>query len=214
MMGLNAGRPRSPLKSVGGTLLHEDRAEIQLELEKLGKIAVAPADFGPPTEPQAERFSDVGLDAKTIRAERMPVGSGQAGDGVEAMQIDLLCGIKDGPMGRAWAYQLTYPRHGFEALTAILEPNLTVRPGTLIVPTSELKDLRQANMVYGPVQSAVAQAVVDKLAEGIVPQSIMHSHVMFVKATVHPQALDRRLLHRSAYAATKHAIDDAFAEGK
>ncbi len=214
MMGLNAGRPRSPLKSVGGSLLHEDRAEIQLELEKLGKIAVAPADFRPPTEPLAERFSDLGLDAKTIKAERMPVGSGQAGDGVEAMQIDLLCGAKDGPMGRAWAYQLTYPRHGFEALTAILEPNLTARPSTLIVPTSELKDLRQANMVYGPVQSAVAQAIVDKLAEGIISQALMHSNVMFVKATVHPQALDRRLLHRSAYAATKLAIDDAFAEGK
>jgi 5,6,7,8-tetrahydromethanopterin hydro-lyase len=213
MMGLNAGRPRSPLKSVGGALLHEDRAEIQLELEKLGKIEVPPADFRPPTEPLAERFSDVGLRSDTIRAERMPIGSGRAGDGVEAIQVDLLCGPKDGPMGRAWAYQLTYPRHGFEALTTILEPNLTVRPSTLIVPTSELKDLRQANMVYGPVQNAVAQAIVDKLAEGIIPQATIHTHVMFVKATVHPQALDRRLLHRSAYTATGLAIDDAFAEG-
>ena len=144
----------------------------------------------------------------------MLLGSGNAGDGVEAVQIDLLCGPKDGPMGRAWAYQLTYPRHGFEALTTILEPNLTVRPSTLIVPTSELKDLRQANMIYGPVQNAVAQAIVDKLATGIIPQASMHSDVMFVKATVHPQALDRRLLHRRAYAATGLAIDDAFAEGK
>jgi formaldehyde-activating enzyme len=69
-------------------------------------------------------------------------------------------------------------------------------------------------MVYGPVQSAVAQAIVSKLAEGVVPQAIIYSDVMFVKATVHPQALDRRLLHRSAFAATKLAIDDAFAEGK
>jgi formaldehyde-activating enzyme len=214
MMGLRAGRPRSPLKGVGGALLHEDRAEIQLELEKLGKITVAPADLEPPAEPLAERFSDVGVDGQTVEAEGMPVGSGRAGNGVEAIQIDLLCGAKDGLMGKAWAYQLTYPRHGFEALTAILEPNLTVRPSTLIVPTSELKDLRQANMVYGPVQSAVAQAIVDKLAEGVIPQAIMYSDVMLVKATVHRQALDRRLLHRSAYAATKIAIDDAFAEGK
>lgn len=214
MMGLNAGRPRSPLKGVGGALLHEDRAEIQLELEKLGKIPVPPVDFRPPAELLTERFSDVGLDAGTIEAERMPVGSGSAGDGVEAVQVDLLCGAKDGPMGEAWAYQLTYPRHGFEALTAILEPNLTVRPSTLIVPTSELRDLRQANMIYGPVQNAVARAIVDKLAEGVLPRDAMHTTVMFVKAAVHPQALDRRLLHRSAYAATKLAIDDAFSEGK
>jgi 4-hydroxy-tetrahydrodipicolinate synthase len=214
MMGLNVGRPRSPLKGVGGALLHEDRAEIQLELEKLGKIAVASANFEPPAEPLSERFSDVGLEAKTIRTEGMQTGSGSAGEGVEAIQVDLLCGAKDGPMGVAWAYQLTYPRHGYEALTAILEPNLTVRPSTLIVPTNELKDLRQANMIYGPVQSAVARAIVDKLSEGAIPQSTMHTDVMFVKATVHPHALDRRLLHRSAVAATKLAIDDAFAEGK
>jgi formaldehyde-activating enzyme len=154
----------------------------------------------------------VGLDAATIQAGKMQSGTGSAGDGVEAVQIDLLSGAKDGAMGKAWAYQLTYPRHGFEALTTILEPNLTVRPSTLIVPTSELKDLRQANMIYGPVQNAVARAIVDKLAEGVIPERAMHSEVMFVQAAVHPQALDRRKLHHNAYEATCVAIDHAFAE--
>ena len=121
---------------------------------------------------------------------------------------------KAGPLGEAWAYQLTYPRHGFEALTAMLEPNLTVRPSTLIVPTNELKDLRQANMIYGPVQNAVAKAVVDRLACQTIPEAAMHSDVMFVQATVHPRALDRRLLSHSAYQATCAAIDAAFAEVK
>ena len=134
MMGIPAGQPRSPLKSVGGALLHEDRAEIQLELEKLGKIEPGPDTFGPPDGPLAERFAGVGLDAATIQNAQMRLGTGQAGKGVEAIQIDLVCGAKDSPMGEAWAYQLTYPRHGYEALTAILEPNLTVRPSTLIVP--------------------------------------------------------------------------------
>jgi 4-hydroxy-tetrahydrodipicolinate synthase len=212
MLGVNAGRPRSPLKSVGGALLHEDRAEIQLELEKLGKIEPSHTEFQVPRGPLAFRFQDIGLDTETIGAGEMQMGTGSAGEGAEATQIDLLCGTKNGPMGEAWAYQLTYPRHGFEALTAILEPNLTVRPSTLIVPTSELKDLRQANMIYGPVQNAVAKAIVDKLAEGTIPEGMMHSHVMFVQAAVHPQALDRRVLHHNAYAATCVAIDHAFAE--
>ena len=155
-------------------------------------------------------LSSLGLDSETIRSDGMPVGTGSAGEGVEWVQIDLLCGAKDGPMGEAWAYQLTYPRHGFEALTTILEPNLTVRPSTLIVPINELKDLRQANMIYGPVQNAVAKAVVDKLAEGIIPEAAMHADVMFVQAAVHPQALDRRLLHHNAYEATRVALDNAF----
>jgi formaldehyde-activating enzyme len=214
MMGLDAGRPRSPLKGVGGALLHEDRAEIQMELEKLGKIETPLSELQAPGGPVDGRFGDVGLDAATIQAEGMHVGSGSSGEGVEAAQIDLLCGTKDGPMGESWAYQLTYPRHGFEALTAILEPNLTVRPSTLIVPTAELRDLRQANMIYGPVQSAVAKAIVDKLSEGVIPETKVASDVMFVQATVHPQALDRRTLRHNAYRATCVAIDSAFAEVK
>jgi formaldehyde-activating enzyme len=144
----------------------------------------------------------------------MRVGTGTVGQGPESAQIDLVCGTKSGAMGEAWAYQVTYPRHGLEALTTILEPNLTVRPSTLIVPTNELRDLRQANMIYGPVQNAVAKAIVDKLADGTIPEAAMHSDVMFVQASVHPQALDRRVLHHNAYEATCMAVNQAFAEGK
>ena len=73
-----------------------------------------------------------------------------------------------------------------------------------------LKDLRQANMIYGPVQNAVAKAITDKLAAHVIPETAMHTDVIFVQAAVHPQALDRRLLHRNAYAATCAAIDAAF----
>ena len=115
-------------------------------------------------------------------------------------------------MGEAWAYQLTYPRHGFEALSTILEPNLTVRPSTLIVPTNELKDLRQAHMIYGPVQNAVAKAIVAKLAERVIPQEKMHTDVMMAQAAVHPLALDRQVVHQNAYHATCAAVDSAFME--
>ena len=212
MMGVNAGRPRSPLKSVGGALLHEDRAEIQLELERLGKIQPRAIEFRVHSEPLENRFEEIGLTAKMIRDEMMQIGTGSTGSDAESVQIDLLCGPKKGSMGKAWAYQLTYPRHGFEALTTILEPNLAVRPSTLIVPTNELKDLRRANMIYGPVQNAVAKAIVDKLAEATIPGAIMHTHLMLVQATVHPQALDRRLLHQNAHKATCIAIDSAFRE--
>ncbi len=212
MMGVDAGRPRSPLKSVGGALLHEDRAEIQLELEKLAKIPVRGAEFVVPEGPLTSRFEAIGLDALAIQAEGMQVGTGSAGQGIEAVQTDVLCGTKSSSLGDAWAYQLTYPRHGFEALTTILEPNLTVRPSTLIVPTNELKDLRQANMIYGPVQNAVARALVDGLASGTIPQGAIHTHLILVQASVHPQALDRQQLHHNAQAATRAALGQAFAE--
>ena len=214
MMGVDAGRPRSPLKSVGGALLHEDRAEIQLELERLGMIAPSRTGVHVPKDELTRRFEAVRLPAEAIESDGMQVGAAEAGHGAEWVQIELVCGAKDGPMGEAWAYQLTYPRHGYEALTAILEPNLTVRPSTLIVPSNELKDLRQANMVYGPIQNAVAKAIVEKLADGVIPERVAYTHVMFVQATVDPQALDRRALHRNGYQATCAALGDAFVEAE
>jgi formaldehyde-activating enzyme len=145
-----------------------------------------------------------------VRAAGLRVGSGSAGEGRERAQIDLVAGRKDGPLGDVYAYQLTYPRYGYEALTTILEPNLTVRPSTLIVPTNELKDLRQANMVYGPTQSAVARAVVDKLVEGVIPERAMEDELLIAQAAVDPLALDRHALYKSVYKATAAAIDAAF----
>jgi 4-hydroxy-tetrahydrodipicolinate synthase len=214
MMGIDAGIPRKPLKAVGGALMHEDRAEIQLELEKLGKIPPSSGDHHIPRGPLAGRFQDLGLVAKTVKSTGMKCGSGTVGDGIEAIQIDLVRGTKESPLGEVWAYQLTYPRHGFEALTTILEPNLTVRPSTLIVSTNELKDMRQANMIYGPVQNAVAKAIVDKLGEGVIPGSSMHTDLMIVQAAVHPRSLDRHALHKNAYQATLAAVDNAYGEVK
>ncbi len=209
MMGVKVGRARRPLK-VGGSLIHEDRAEIQMELERLGKIAAEDTPFAPPTEPLESRFADLGLTAEQVKRSGLRVGSGASGEDPERAQIDLVAGPKDGILGEIFALQLTYPRHGYEALTTISEPNLTIRPSTLIVPTAELKNLRQANMIYGPAQAAVARAVVDALEAGIIPRSAMDTHVMLAQVSVHPKAVDRHALYASVLSAAGAAIRQAF----
>ena len=210
MMGVKVGRPRRPLKSTGGALLHETRAEIRMELEKLGKIEVSSFEFRVPSGALEERFGDLDLSAEVIRAAGLRLGSGSAGEGAEQVQLDLVAGPKAGPLGDAYAYQLTYPLHRREALTTILEPNLTVRPSTLILPALEQKNLRQANMIYGPTQAAVAKAIVDALERGVIPEAAMDDEVMIVLATVDPKALDRHALYHSVYAAMVGAIKKAF----
>lgn len=210
MMGVDAGRPRRPLKGVGGALLHEDRAEIELELEKLGKVQTPDAKFQFPTGPLEERFGDLELSPETIRQAGLRLGTGAAGEDPERVQLDLIAGPKTSPLGEIYAYQLTYPLHRREALTTILEPNLTVRPPTLILPTLEQKNLRQANMIYGPTQSAVARAIVDALEVGVIPASAMETQVMLVLASVHPRALDRHALYRNVHQAMGQAIRQAF----
>ncbi len=212
LMGLDMGPPRRPLKAVGGALIHEVRAEIRLELEKLGKIPAAGAEFAYPTGPLDERFGDLEITPALVAEHDLRVGSGVAGQGLDQVQIDLIAGGKESPLGDAYALQLTYPLHGREALTTILEPALTVRPATLLLPTLPQKNLRQANMIYGPTQSAVARAIVDALETGFIPPTVVDDEVMIALATVHPRALDRHALYQAVYSAATQAIAQAFAE--
>jgi 4-hydroxy-tetrahydrodipicolinate synthase len=210
MMGIDAGMPRRPLKSVGGALLHETRAEIRLELEQLGKIEAAEADFEFPGGELAGRFGDLELTAADVEAHDLRVGSGVGGEDLNRVQIDLIAGGKNTPLGDAYALQLTYPLHGREALTAILEPGLTVRPSTLLLPALPQRNLRQANMIYGPAQSALARAITDALEDGVIPEAAADDEVMVALATVHPKALDRHDLYYSVYDAARAAIAQAF----
>lgn len=211
LMGLEVGPPRRPLKAVGGALTHETRAEIRLELEKLGKIPIEEVDFEYPAGPLAQRFGALEITPDIIAAQDLRVGSGVAGEGLNKVQIDLIAGSKGTALGDAYALQLTYPLHGREALTTILEPGLTVRPATLLLPQLPQKNLRQANMIYGPTQSALARAIVDALEVGRIPPSALEDKVMIALATVHPRALDRQALHQSVHAAASQALAQVFA---
>jgi 4-hydroxy-tetrahydrodipicolinate synthase len=211
MMGLDMGPPRKPLKSVGGALIHETRAEIRLELEKMGRVPMAGTAFEYPTAPLDERFGDLEITPEVIDEHALRVGSGVAGEGINRVQIDLIAGGKETPLGDAYALQMTYPMHRRQALTAILEPALTVRPPTLVLPTLPQKNLRQANMIYGPTQSALARAIVEAVERERIPAEAVDSDVMVALTTVHPRALDRHGLFESVHAATAKALEQAFA---
>lgn len=210
MMGLSMGPPRKPLKAVGGALSHETRAEIELELERLGKIESPAASFTYPDGELADRFGDLEITAAVIAEHKLRTGSGVAGQELSKVQIDLVAGPKTSPLGDAYALQLTYPLHGREALTTILEPALTVRPATLILPTLPQKNLRQANMIYGPTQLAVARAIADALEDGTISANAADHEVMIALATLHPRALDRHDLYHAGYQAAGQAIRQAF----
>jgi len=208
-MGIKVGKARRPLK-IGGTLSHEVMAEIQLELEKIGKIKFPDIKFSFPESGVEHRFCDIGLSPEVIKKESFRVGSGIFGDNLERVQVDLVAGSKTSRLGFIYAEQFTHPRHGYEALTAILEPNLMIRPPTLIIPTVELKNLRQANMVYGPGQAGVSKAIADAIASGNIPLKAVDEELILVKLTVHPKALNHHLLYKNVYQATSKAISEAF----
>ena len=205
MMGLRVGPARTPL-SVGGELTYEAREELRLELEKIGKIAVKPVKFEIEEKPLEERFTATGVTPEVVREFHLCVGEALAGTESEVAHIDLMIGRKSGPVGEAYAKAKAAPVAGHEPLVAILEPNLTVKPFTLIVPTVTIRGMRQASMVYGPAQAGVAKAVADSLADGIVPKDAVDDLIIIANVFVHPSALNRHRVYINNYKAMRHAI--------
>jgi 4-hydroxy-tetrahydrodipicolinate synthase len=205
MMGLRVGPVRMPL-SVGGELTYEAREELRLELEKIGKIAAKPVKFKIKEKALEERFTAIGITPEVVRDFHLRVGEALAGGESEVAHIDLMIGRKDGPVGEAYAKAKAAPSAGHEPLVAILEPNLAVKPLTLIVPTVTIRGMRQASMVYGPAQAGVAKAVADSLADGIIPKGAVDDLVIIANVFVHPSAVNRHRVYVNNYKAMRHAI--------
>jgi formaldehyde-activating enzyme len=192
--------------SVGGELTYESREELRLDLEKIGKIEPKPVTFVIAEKPIEQRFMTIELTPETIRDFNLRVGEALAGQGAEVAHIDLLIGKKTGPVAEAFTKAKATPTPGHEPLLAILEPNLSVKPATLIVPTVTITGMRQASMVYGPAQTAVAKAVVDSVADGTIPKEAVDELIMITNVFVHPTAVDRQRVYINNYKAMRHAI--------
>jgi 4-hydroxy-tetrahydrodipicolinate synthase len=205
MMKIKVGPVRKPL-SVGGELTYEAREELRLDLEKIGKITPKPIKFEIAEKPIEERFMAINVTPEIIRDFKLRVGEALAGQGAEVAHIDLLLGKKDGPLGEAFAKAKATPTSGHEPLLAILEPNLSVKPVTLIVPTVTITSMRQASMVYGPAQTAVAKAVIDSVADGTIPKEAAEDLIIIANVFVHPTAVDRQRVYINNYKAMRHAI--------
>jgi len=212
MMKIKVGPVRKPL-SVGGELTYEAREELRLDLEKVGKITPKPVKFEIAEKPIEERFMAINITPEIIRDFKLRIGEALAGGGAEVAHIDLLIGKSDGSVGEAFAKAKAAPTPGHEPLLAILEPNLTVKPVTLIVPTVTITSMRQASMVYGPAQTAVAKAVIDSVADGTIPKEAAEDLIIIVNVFVHPTAVDRQRVYINNYKAMRHAIRKAI-EGR
>ncbi len=133
-------------------------------------------------------------------------GEALVGEGNEVAHIDLIIGDKDGPAGIGFAFGLAHQTYGHTKLFAVLTPNLLAKPVTLIVPKVTIKNMKQAELIFGPAQYAVAKAVTDCVAEGIIPKDIVDDVVIICGVFIHPAAKDPDKIYRYNYEATKLAI--------
>ena len=139
----------------------------------------------------------------------MYIGEALTGDGNEIAHIDLMIGSKNGPVGTAFANALSTQSEGHTNLLAVLEPNLAVKPATVMITKVTIKGMKQAVQMFGPAQAAVAKAVADSVAEGVIPKDQCEDLVCVCGVFIHPAAEDDKKIYEYNHQATKDAIANA-----
>ena len=139
----------------------------------------------------------------------MFVGEALVGEGNEVSHIDLLIGSKDGPVGTAFANALANQSAGHSNLLAVLAPNIAVKPATVMITKVTIKGATQAVQMFGPAQYAVAKAVADSVADGVIPEADAEDLVIVCGVFIHWEATDDAKIYEYNYEATKQAIASA-----
>src|SRR5512143_3456692 len=132
------------------------------------------------------------------------VGESLVGEGNEVAHVDLLIGPRGSAVETAYCHALTNNKDGFTTLLALVAPNLMCKPPTILYNKVTIKDARQAVQMFGPAQYAVAKAVADSVAEGVIPAN--EADDLFVCVFIHWEAKDDKKIQDFNYRAVKESI--------
>ncbi|MBN8917567.1 MAG: formaldehyde-activating enzyme [Rhizobiales bacterium] len=129
------------------------------------------------------------------RIDRLLVGEALVGDGNEVAHIDLIMGPRGSSAEIAFVNALTNNKDGFTGLLAVVEPNLMVKPATVLFNKVTIKDARQA--------------VADCVADGTIPVEEADDIFICVGVFIHWDASDDARIQAFNHEATRLAISRA-----
>ncbi len=148
----------------------------------------------------------------TTRVVILPVdGLMAVGEASLFLGRSLLIGPRGSAAETAFANALTNNKEGFTSLLALVAPNLACKPSTILFNKVTIKGAKQAVQMFGPAQHAVAKAVADSVAEGVVPESEADDLFICVGVFIHWDATDNKKIQDYNYRATKEALARAVA---
>ena len=137
------------------------------------------------------------------------VGESLVGEGNEVAHIDLIMGPRGSAAESAFAHAITNNKDGFTSLLAVVAPNLLCKPATVLFNKVTIKGAKQAVQMFGPAQHAVAKAVADRVAEGVIPASKAEEYVIVCGVFIHWEATDDNKIYQYNYEATKLSLERA-----
>lgn len=131
------------------------------------------------------------------------------GQATDAMP-EVVIGSIRGPVGQAFAGMMGQVK-GHTRMFVVRDLNQAVKPPTMMTTKVTIQSMAYAELLGGVVQAAMGDAIVDCLAEGILPRDQVDDLCMILTVWLDPRCaadenLDRRDLYRTNYEATKLAI--------
>ena len=206
MMGLEVGESRRPILS-GGIFKREDREELRIQLENLGKIKRRKVELRDLTGKIVE--SDYPVVPRTppdFGDLSFRIGEGFCGPpSFESAHIDLLLGWKDGPVGAAFEEAIAREQSGNNGKFKVIME----RPRILLVPTVTVRTKRQEEHVYTHAAGGIVLAMEKLIAGGVMPEPLLDDVVMIANVFVHPSASNRKRIMFNNYKAMMHALKKA-----
>jgi formaldehyde-activating enzyme len=126
---------------------------------------------------------------------------------------EVLIGDVSGPVGHAFANMMAQSK-GHTCMFAVRACNHQVRPATMMATKVTIQDEAYVSLFGGVVQSAIADAVVDCVIDGILPKGQVNNLCILCLVWIDPRApkdknLDKDELHRNNYEAMKLAVQRA-----
>jgi 4-hydroxy-tetrahydrodipicolinate synthase len=207
MMGLSLGDSRHPVMQ-GGGFKREDYEELRLQLEALGKIPQRTITYDMGTRRVETALPATNYTPDTVDGWTLKVGEGFAGPPFEEVaHVDLLLGLKEGPVGTAIDRSLS--QWGTERGLKIIRE----RPLTLLVPTVTLRTQKARRLFYGSAADGVNIALQADIDAGFLPEAILDDVVLIVNAFVHPSASIAKRVEFNNYKAVRQAVRKAI-EGR
>jgi 4-hydroxy-tetrahydrodipicolinate synthase len=207
MMGLRMSDSRHPVMQ-GGGFQREDYEEMRLQLEMLGKIPERAVTYDLGTRQIKTRVPATYYTPDTVDGWALKVGEGFAGPPFEEVaHVDLLMGLRDGPVGKAIDRSLGDWGQA-RGLKIIRE-----RPLTLLVPTVTLRTKKARRLFYESAVDGINLALQADIDAGFLPETMLDDLVIIVNAFVHPSASIAKRVEFNNYKAVRQAVRKAI-EGR
>lgn len=137
------------------------------------------------------------------------IGEGFFGTGVNAAHINTVLGLREGPVGTAFATALAQPSPGHVPFLAVWAPNVPLEPPTLFVNKATIAGDEHGTLTWGAAQAGVAAGVTEHVAERFSANETARL-VLIVAVWVNPQANDAN----EVFGNNRSASIDALVRGR